>query len=178
MRQPNRNFTVRDYFQPRRRKVGVLALILACALMVEWVRSRIYTDVFRIQCNPDHLVIASLPNGLAWTRVINAQNIPTPSGLMTFLSADVWPSHPFTDESLNYSIQRNTWLGFLRFEATPTAMNPASNGFVMWYIPYAWPVSLLTALSTWLMFSDWLIAARQRSWFSWFAQKQVTGEQR
>ena len=139
----------------------MLMLALACAMTVGWVRSRVYTDVFRIRWDPDHLVIASLPNGLAWTRVIDAQSASSPSGFMTFLSADVWPSHPFTDESPNYTIQRKAWLGFLQFEATPTAMNSASGSFVMWFVPYAWPVSLLTALSAWLLFSARLIAARR-----------------
>lgn len=116
-----------------------------------WVRSRVYTDAFRFRYVSDILVIASLPNGLAWSCVTNAPNTPSPMGLMSFLSSDVWPSHPFTDESPAYTIQRKTWLGFLEFSATPTATNPGSGEIVMWYVPYWWPVSLLMVLSARLL---------------------------
>jgi len=61
---------MREFFQPFRRKLGALTLVLACGLMVMWIRSGIVGErlSFATNQNQVHLFSSNCGN-LSWTRL-------------------------------------------------------------------------------------------------------------
>ena len=57
---------MREFFRGWRRKVGVVTLVMACAVLVVWMRSCAILDVFRFSTDHRCQCIASIPGVLTW----------------------------------------------------------------------------------------------------------------
>ena len=65
------------YFKPWRRKIGVLSLLLACVLMVAWMRSWNRGDVYVIRIGDDTLhCFISQRDWIGWVKIQSQQSLP------------------------------------------------------------------------------------------------------
>ena len=134
------------YFRPLRRKFGVASLMLACVLMVGWVRSRLYTDVVNFQIGHHEIGFISKDSSLGLATIRRA--VPTSTLLPTIHSetfgriAD-WYSAPGTPWRLNW----------YRWGFSSIVTNAGGESGNIRVAPY-WPVVLpLALISAWLLLS-------------------------
>jgi hypothetical protein len=65
-----------EFFKPWRRKIGMLALVLACAFMVAWIRSTITYDSIEWNGNPYRFYMESCLNRLHLNCTSHLENEP------------------------------------------------------------------------------------------------------
>lgn len=122
-----------DYFKPRRRRIGLIALFLACLLMVGWVRSAM---------NTDSIVIA------AFQQVIYLDSCNGSLSFQTNWTVD----HPISIEWQSRPTKRFPFSSFWRRLGFAVHLDvmPGNSYFA---VPH-WFVALpLTMLSAWLLLS-------------------------
>ena len=57
---------MREFFRSWKRKVGVVTLVIACVVMMEWMRSYVAMDVLRFGGNKRQQGVVSLNGELCW----------------------------------------------------------------------------------------------------------------
>ena len=86
-----------DYFKPRRRKIGVLTLLLALLAMAGWVRSRSVLDRFFFSQQYSMHALFSMDGVVSWRRLT-----PFSDDLSVGWSEQPkWISSDLTENSLN-----------------------------------------------------------------------------
>lgn len=141
------------YFKPLRRKVGVVALMLACCFMAGWMRSRIVADVFsnqrtRLISEAGKLVITRrtpVPSHASWSiiwtcRRPNAKRNPlTNRGFRNPL--DHWDEFrvDWRHDAMGFHFGSGRHISWSR------------DRIQLWIIPY-WPIAMtLTFVAFWLL---------------------------
>lgn len=145
-----------SYFNPLRRKLGVVALVLACVSSIGWLRSRSVIDFisYRPKLGAWHDVTLS-PNGVKWTRTQGRKASPVQCGLFNIR----WESKVFTKElDLQYKKYSRLFDFLSNFESCgfqfcQVRMIGSNVKMETWTIPFWSIVISLTALSGWLLIS-------------------------
>ena len=149
-------FLVR-FSQGRKRKVGLVTLLMACLFMVGWVRSFFYCEGVSLPFltrTASHSVWSN-QDGLSWVKELSLDNPDHWKDNQTFR----WGSLPQTEESVldAFGTTRNNWFGFEVFDITYRHVNFRSNPngdrvrMIVWIVPY-WSIVLpLTLLSAYLL---------------------------
>lgn len=138
------------YFKPLRRKIGVIALVMACVFAGGWVRSLKTRDNLVFPRPKIQHAMASAAGVLRWTKYVNVGK--------PIFGAN---SEPVGDREDHDSFWKNRtvhwrWgaLGFDFGSATDADGNLAKqHEMVRWAIPYWSIVIPLTAISIWLLLS-------------------------
>jgi len=129
-----------EFFQPVRRKLGVIVLALACGFMAAWVRSvTVYDRLFLHNGTRRADSIDSVDGQLGWgVRYFSSdQN-----------SAVTWKHDPFSAATL-HDVIKIKWYGI---GFCDELVEPAlSSRGVLWFVPYGSIVLPLTLLSAWLL---------------------------
>ena len=146
------------YFKPWRRKIGVMTLLLACALTLVWMRSNLVRDELTI-CSPSswlelnwHDELASLDGSLCWYRYRldpdhGGIGASSPFYFQSTPVTDYRGSSPRIEDTLKWQWE---WAGF-GFGAGGTHLVGMSAK--AWMVPY-WSLILpLTLISSWLLCS-------------------------
>jgi hypothetical protein len=134
--------TVGEYFRGWKRKVGVIALALACLFVVGWMRSRHFQDGFNLPSGVHKKdSFFSLSEAIVWARYDETmRDRPMQSGPFSYR----FKGKPFNDPDIKW---RWRWHGFGDGE-DPT------EGFRIWTYPYWAIVFPLTFVSCYLLLSQ------------------------
>lgn len=136
-----------SYFKPLRRKFGLLTLVLACVLIVGWVRSYFIQDIFELPSAERSLSCLTSSDGIVtWITFSPIDPDATMMGLqekvdlMTAMIAVIF-ENKFTGV--------NRSLVDVRMDTIRS---------IAWFMPYCLIVIPLTLLSAWLLLSKPRIA--------------------
>ncbi len=140
-----------DFFKPRRRKVGVVTLLMACVSMAAWVRSlSTYDSAMISNGDRSYHQLMSSPNWIGWTL------IPCTKGAIPAVIRRQYGCHsgdaynlnsqgPYTPFCMIYSHLESKGKGFNYVDSNE--VNPHL------IIPYSSIVAPLTLLAAWLLLS-------------------------
>ena len=139
-----------DDFKPWRRKIGVVTLVMACAMMAGWVRSIHNYDV--VECFPCETIIMRLNSwdgNLCYVHCITEKvTIWSSFGLSTTVVESFENDFPFDKQ-----FTKTRWVWRLGRIGVATSMDDESDSITAVVAPYwliAFPLALLSA---WLLLS-------------------------
>ena len=154
--------SMREFFHGWRRKAGCVALVMACLLMVVWVRSLFVLDKFLFSQKQSVHAISSMDGNCSWLSVTPFSDV-IPSG---WSLQPRWVPSPLTENSRrNHNCfdwngidihWRWHWDGF-NFGAisSETFGTPPNDTYIsrheIWQIPYWFIILPLTLLSAYLI---------------------------
>jgi len=72
---------MRDFFKLRRRKYGLVTLVMACVLMVGWIRSHFRFEFIDIPVGNSAIGVTSMHGGLDFSRVTSLENKPVSNSI-------------------------------------------------------------------------------------------------
>ena len=110
-----------EFFRGWKRKIGVLTLLIACVLMLGWVRSLSIEDAATLSGKTTHLILTSSQSKMVLTRHRDATGMTAASYQAGWTSnpiTDVWASTPIEKErfwkrfGFNFEIGTVTTVGF------------------------------------------------------------------
>ncbi|MDB5345772.1 MAG: hypothetical protein JWP89_4149 [Schlesneria sp.] len=136
---------MRNFFHGWRRKLGCVTLVMALALMVGWMRSRVVQDGLALNCSEDGFYsVASLDETLNLVRANYAYKAPG----QPFIQ---WFSVPRPANSQNITEMPDMkW----RWRATGFGVGDLALtevDFTILTVPYWFPTGILTIFSAWLL---------------------------
>lgn len=146
------------FFKPWRRKLGVVALGLACLLMAGWVRSQQFSDFVKYRVDRQHWLYINSNNGHLRLSLMREHE---PGQFTFFRILDSSPADLRTGVDVNVNTHQHWYafseLGFGIDDGTA----PGPDGFVMsnqpkvylFYARYRSIVVPLTLISCWLLLS-------------------------
>jgi hypothetical protein len=142
-----------EFFKPRRRKIGVILLMMACAFVAIWIRGHLVEDLLDRRTGrvtEDYFMSSKF--GVSWCRY----HIEGMGG-----STDQWKwqSEELEDgDDLDYAIRLWRQAGsrhwqFLGFHAAAgrDLEYPPAPKFVIWTVPYGFLIIPFTLLSSYLL---------------------------
>ena len=141
---------MREFFNPWRRKIGAVTLVMACVFMAGWVRSRTTCDFMSFFSSDRRALhdLSSTRMGLMYIRT--DQDFTGQTKSITFATR-TWNLPPDTDylsgAEMNWSIDSCGFRFGDNFHRSPQAIS----GITAWIIPYYVIVLPLTALSAFLL---------------------------
>lgn len=122
-----------EFFQPFRRKLGMLVLVVTCVFMAAWIRSQTTIDVI----------------GRAPGRVLSWDgSILVEAGPFDWLSLDWQTYHDW--EGIDAIFERYP---FFKWEWRFCGIRKSNHDPPYWVLPYGYIVIPLTLLSAWLLLS-------------------------
>lgn len=137
-----RNLTMRDFFKPWRRRLGVLTLVMACVFAAGWVRSLTVQDVCAVDFDSFAVYVVSVDHNLsAVVRSRDREFIWSPPFVASY------KFEPFDD--VCKSLNLNRVLANIRFGK---GEEPGGSWTAL-SIPVYFFVLPLTLLSAWLLLS-------------------------
>ncbi len=136
---------MRTHFQPLRRKIGVLMLMMACVLMAGWVRSLHRADF--LACEPGHVYMGLHSVDTMLTGQLIAGKDLSPWGWPYFWSIDYVPH----EEAVLHGDPWQLNTAGIRFKTI--AESPYVYKGYLVAVCYPWIVVPLTMLSAWLLLS-------------------------
>ncbi len=148
-----------DYIKPWRRKIGVVTLVLACLLMVGWLRSVAFHDEVRFHTWTDRTDgLVSTDSSIGWEsrsgfEFHNKQSTP----LMAFLPGNRFVKISRSTDPRNYSRWDWNWYwcgfagGVAHYGHGLDEIHIEHHN--IWIVPYWSIVIPLTVVSTWLLLS-------------------------
>ena len=110
-----------EFFRGWSRKVGVITLMLACALMSAWIRSPLNNDSIQFEWGTSYITFASNQNGLWWVTSELPGSIYQPGNLGSRNQTLALPGRriPFSNDPFGHLIgwswgkqKRSDWCGF------------------------------------------------------------------
>jgi hypothetical protein len=140
---------MQTFFHGWRRKTGVATLVMACAAMGVWIRSRLTEDSLVYFAKEDILGLSSRKSELSWTRYTpwNSDDLSRSSGTWVWSHDVVRQEAPDRYEGYEV-VWRFQWLGFDLGERHEVHF---AKRIVDWTIPY-WSIAVpLTLLSVYLI---------------------------
>lgn len=151
--------TMMGYFKPLRRKLGVVALLVASVFASGWMRSRHYEDMMLIGVDgiTSHQLVSD-PKGICWQSVRELdRTIPVSIGFSDRVCIssqpydhEYWISFPESDVGV---ITKQRWCGFEILRSRHESPSDPRSESSSWTIPYWSIVVPLTLLSAWLLLS-------------------------
>ena len=161
-----------DFFKPLRRRIGMLALVLACAFMVAWIRSTITYDSIEWNGNPYRFYMESCLNRLHLNCTSHLENEPRFS-LMNMKPKQVWGYNKDKEtgtesyDPIRFNHDRCDWrceiagLHVIRGRSAFNDVARADLEFVLCIIPHWYFAILLTLLSAYLLLTKPRVAIRK-----------------
>ena len=140
-----------DFFRGRRRKSGCVTLVVACAVLLVWIRSLIVEDNIVIEGSPSTHSLVSSGGTCKWTRISPVER----NHRIQWVTTDIKPDRKDVWKG-RQTHWRWKWCGFdfgvVTFSTTLWKYNITSTELhKVWQIPY-WSVVLpLALLSTYLI---------------------------
>ena len=151
-----------EYFKAWRRKVGIVTLLIACALMAGWVRSEVNYCVIRFNGNHESFRIGSYDGmlGFIWVSFETVNEDP-------FLDWDYGPLSAILENGVYEPFRRQEgmdwrweWAGFHFGGGTASQTATYSESF---YFPYWSIVVPLTLVSAYVLLSKQRKPPRKQS---------------
>ena len=142
-----------EFFNPWRRKIGVLTLVMACVFLGGWVRSQGHNDEVNFWTGPHEThSLNSSPTGICWMKRSNLHpNVPMTTGKFGWVAFQSWPRDvcdPFRWSTPQWQF------AFMGFHFAKATIDPPDRGNLeIWIIPYWSIVIPLTLLSACVLLS-------------------------
>ena len=146
-----------EYFKPRRRKIGVLTLVMACVIAAGWVRSLTRADLVMLQRGNYTFSVESMCGEISFGRLASGNNNPRWIWHSSEISPATWRvcdqyGNPQPVDHLTEDIESIEWR-FDRFGFHFGAGNGAQGRDEIYAFPYLSIVIPLTLLSAYLLLS-------------------------
>lgn len=152
-----------EVFKGRRRKIGVVTLVTACAMTGLWIRSAVTCDVICIPIgNQTRHWIYSQPNWIGWIRFDDA------SGFRHQRSGRLSPFFRNGYQTLQVDVNRHAIEGpysfvYSRWDSTRNQFRVSSNANPHLIVPYWFIVGPLTLISLRLLLTKSLHSTKTTS---------------
>lgn len=138
---------MREFFHGWRRKTGCVTLVMACAAMGMWIRSRVVGDSLTIPANHSVIGLSSLRERVIWQRLWYSDGIDL-AAQKTFRHHSWKLTSPESDPR---EIDYDWHIEFLGFNFYSGTIKPDSLSSHLWSIPYGAITIPLTMLSAYLI---------------------------
>ncbi|WP_373653509.1 hypothetical protein [Schlesneria sp. DSM 10557] len=142
---------MREFFALRRRKIGLVALAISCALMVGWIRSLVIIDEIGFNRENSYQRLVLMMGGIVWVREVPGPPAGIHDGWLcgrlpprfrSYATVDGWDSSYLLDLPM-----REMAAGGFIYGRSQTD----DYDLRVWIVPYWSIVFPLTLLSAWLL---------------------------
>lgn len=157
-----------EFFKGWRRKAGLVTLVMACVLMVGWMRSYASRDLLRVHVPYRYACCVhyfeSFRGVLGWSNKRSSDVDPEKPLTLEWVPKGSWQYHPdvistdpWRDRDLGEIHRDWHWAGFglkaaaLRFNSDKLTTTIELSNTSQWTTPYWSLVLMLTLLSAWLI---------------------------
>jgi hypothetical protein len=135
-----------NFFDGWRRKIGCIALLMACGMTTVWLRSMTWEDDISLRISDrDVILIQTYDMGIGVWWVWESQSL-TLDDVVFMRGRFTWTSNRVSELGHSshglYELKKRRWLGFSFLRETEEAIK-----FQVVLVPYVFPVVLLTGLS-------------------------------
>ena len=142
-----------DFFKGWRRKIGVVALVLACVFAAGWLRSLTIRDVFTFKKDKLTIAFRSFEGGLGWQRFTPTSSLASTgwrsdNNFKFSFSDPWWRFDNIDDDEIDWRWDRG---GFSFGAASKKNPEFLRRRLELWTIPYWSIVIPLTLLSAYLL---------------------------
>lgn len=146
---------MRDFFNPWRRKIGVVTLGLALLFMGIWMRSYAHCDEVAIRWSPSSdVLIGTCRDGLLFKFSPNVDSSKPNLVMKSYAREANWPEDPVDWWLPTCQIRPTTFqLCGLRYCNAIGSISSGTVTFKLWIISYWWAIAPITLLSAYLLLS-------------------------